>query len=102
MIFKAYKIKKAEYSNLPALLNRIGLVTDNQAAPGQCMVSRKTYKVFEKELYKLARKQYPNVARRRIMAIVGMELLNLGPVWLDRGVEFGYIVTVTEPEVLIK
>lgn len=102
MIYKAYKIKKADYSNLPALLNRIGLVTGNQAAPDQCMVSRKTYKVFEKEMYRLARKQYPNVARRRIMAIVGMELLNLGPARLDRGVEFGYIVTVTEPEILIK
>lgn len=102
MIYKAYKIRKSEYSNLPALLNRIGLVTGNEAAPDQCVVSHKTYKVFEKEMYRLARKQYPNVARRRIMAIVGMELLNLGPARLDKGVEFGYIVTVTEPEVLIK
>lgn len=102
IIFKAYKIKKAEYSNLPALLNRIGLVTGNQAAPGQCVVSRKTYKVFEKEMYRLARKQYPGISRRRIMAVIGMELLNLGPARLDKGMEFGYIVTVTEPEILIK
>lgn len=102
MIYKAYRIKKSEYSNLPALLTRIGLVTNNEAAPGQCVVSRKTYKVFEKEMYRLARKQYPNVARRRIMAIVGMELLNLGPARLDKGVEFGYVLTVTEQEALIK
>lgn len=102
MIYKAYKIRKSEYSNLPALLNRIGLVTGNEAAPDRCVVSRKTYKVFGRALYKRAKKEYPMLKANRLWSIVNLEILNLGPARLNRGVEFGYIVTVTEPEILIK
>ena len=98
MYFKAYKIKKAEYSNLPALLRRIGLVKGNEASPNWYVVSSKTFKVFGKELRKLARKQYPHVSNLKIKGIVNMELLQLGPIRLDKGVEFGYAITVTESE----
>lgn len=96
MIYKAYKIKKSEYSDLPALLNRIGLLTDNVAAPDRCVVSSKTYKVFKRELFKLAKKKYPLVIKRKLLSVVNMELLNLGPCEIDKGVEFGYIITAKE------
>jgi hypothetical protein len=96
VIFKAYKIRKSEYTNLPALLKRIGLAHSHDAIPDRYVVSRKTYKVFEKEMYRLARKQYPGISRRRIMAVIDMELFKIFPVRLDNGVEFGYIIVVTE------
>lgn len=94
MKIQTIKLKKSEYSNMPALLKRAGLVKDNQAYPSNLFVSKKTYMAIKAAIMVQLRKQYPKASRKMLKMNVGLELLNLGPVVVDKGIETGYAVVV--------
>lgn len=94
MKIKTIKLRKSEYRDMPALLNRAGLVKDNQAYPSNLFVSKKTYMAIKAAMTAQLRKQYPKASRKMLKMNVGLELLNLGPVVIDKGIEVGYAVVV--------
>jgi len=82
---KQYKIRTSEYTDLAALLTRVGATEGNQAFPS----------LFKSALKKLAKKKYPFLSERKLSTAVGMELLNLGPNE-DEDLKDGYIAVDTE------
>lgn len=94
MKIQTIKLKKSEYANLPALLKRAGLVKEQQAYPSNLFVSKKTYNTIKSAMMAQLRKQYPKASRKMLKMNVGLELLNLGPVVIDKGIETGYAVVV--------
>lgn len=94
MNIKTIKLKKSEYANLPALLKRVGLVRDNEAYPSNLFVSKPTYKRIKSAITAQFKKEYPHTRQERLKVSVGMTLLNLGPVVVDKGIELGYAVVV--------
>jgi len=94
MKIQTIKLKKSEYANLPALLKRAGLVKDNQAYPSNLFVSKQTYKRIKSAITAQFKKEYPHTRQERLKVSVGMTLLNLGPVVIDKGIEMGYAVVV--------
>jgi len=94
MKIQIIKLKKSEYANLPALLKRAGLVKEQQAYPSNLFVSKKTYMAIKAAIMVQLKKQYPYINRKKLKLTAGMELLNLGPVVIDKGIEMGYAVVV--------
>lgn len=94
MKIQVIKLKKSEYSNMPALLKRAGLVKEQQAYPSNIFVSEKTYKLIKTAIATQLKKQYPYVSQKKLKSSVSLELLNLGPVVVDKGIEVGYAVVV--------
>lgn len=94
MKIQTIKLKKSEYANLPALLKRAGLVKEQQAYPSNLFVSKKTYMAIKAAIMVQLKKQYPYINRKKLKLTAGMELLNLGPVVIDKGIETGYAVVV--------
>lgn len=92
---KQYKIKASEYTDLAALLTRVGATEGNQAFPSDVYVNKKTMALFKSALKKLAKKKYPFLSERKLSTAVGMELLNLGPNE-SKDVKDGYIAVDTE------
>ena len=94
MKIQIIKLKKSEYKDMPALLKRAGLVKEQQAYPSNIFVSEKTYKLIKTAIATQLKKQYPYINREKLKLTAGMELLNLGPVVIDKGIETGYAVIV--------
>jgi len=94
MKIQIIKLKKSEYRDMPALLKRAGLVKEQQAYPNNLFVSKKTYMAIKAAIMVQLRKQYPKASRKMLKMNVGLELLNLGPVVVDKGIETGYAVVV--------
>lgn len=92
---KQYKIKASEYTDLAALLTRVGATEGNQAFPSDVYVNKKTMALFKSALKKLAKKKYPFLSERKLNNAVGMELLNLGPNE-SKDVKDGYIAVDAE------
>jgi hypothetical protein len=82
---KIIKIKKNEYSNLEALLERAGLVNKEtkQAHPENIFVNQITYNKIRKEIAAAYRKEYAYISKKALMYSVEAYLLNLGPVIVD-------------------
>ena len=94
MKIQTIKLKKSEYRDMPALLKRAGLVKDNQAYPSNIFVSEKTYAAIKAAMLTQLKKQYPYASQKKLKLTAGMELLNLGPVVIDKGIETGYAIIV--------
>lgn len=94
MKIQTIKLKKSEYHNLPALLKRAGLVQDKHAYPSNLFVSKKTYALIKAAVAAQFKKEYPYISLKKVKHFVGLELLNLGPVVVDKGIELGYAVVV--------
>lgn len=94
MKLQTIKLKKSEYKDMPALLKRAGLVKEQQAYPSNLFVSENTYKLIKAAIATQFKKQYPYVNQKKLKCSVGLELLNLGPVVVDKGIETGYAVVV--------
>lgn len=98
MKIQTIKLKKAEYRDMPALLKRAGLIKEQQACPSNLFVSEKTYKLIKAAIATQFKKQYPYINQKKLKIAVGLELLNLGPVVVDKGIEMGYAVIVSLEE----
>lgn len=80
---KIIKLSKKDYYDLANLLNRVGLVSGNEAQPDLVFVNNITLKRMKNEYAKKLKKQNPYISKRVLNYSVGMEFLNLGPAVLS-------------------
>jgi hypothetical protein len=81
---KIVKLSKSDLKDTVRILKKCGAVNleRNRAFPSHVYVSPYSYKTLEKNLRILAKKQRRYATKRLLDNLVGMELLNLGPVVL--------------------
>ena len=91
------KITKRMLKDPETILRKAGAVYKKQAFPSHVYMNKKDYEELEKNLTKYAKSLFgKNATEKRIKFMVGMELLNFGPVVLDKGIEKGYILVNDE------
>lgn len=91
------KITKRMLKDPETILRKAGAVHGKSAFPSYVYMNKNDYKQLEKNLTAYAKKLFGKSAtERKIKFMVGMELLNLGPVVLDKGIEKGYILVNDE------
>lgn len=76
---KIIKLSKKDYYDLAGLLNKIGLVSGNEAWPDLVYVNNRTLKKMKTEYARKLKKENPYISKRVLDYSVGMEFLNLGP-----------------------
>lgn len=78
---KIIRLKKSEYTNMEALLERAGLVdrTNQTASPERIYVNEATYREIQKKLISTYKKEFSYLSESKIEYSVNAYLLNLGP-----------------------
>lgn len=86
------KITQTMLKDVSVLLKKAGAVKGDQAYPSHVFMTEMDFETLRKNLEKTVKKQYPYLDKRRMVTTVGMELLNLGPVTLKKGIQRGYLL----------
>lgn len=97
-MIKTLKLNKKHLSDPIKLLIDIGAKDEkkNQVFPEKVFMNLKDYNVMKKMLAQRVKKGSPYLTSKKVNELVGLHLLNFGPVEVKRGVEQGYVIYIQD------
>lgn len=97
---KAFKLTKSMMQDPQTLLEKVGAINSRtkEAYPQYVYIGAKDYKKLNQNVRKAFKNKYSylkNLKKESLDFDIGLHMLNLAPVEIDKGIEKGYVIVDT-------